>query len=513
MLALSNIRNALSQLTAIVALLLVFAIPAQAQSTPDQQNQEQALKEAVHRILMRGDMADMDSLARDTGLELHLQPMYLDFGTKAIITKNPDYTYASSLTYGINFDHDKTTTVKLQFAPVSCPHFDDWEVEWHQKEPLIILSEINVQRSFDWNDNPDLHVELSCKHDGKQLAENRLTITQKYRRWVNVSLELETSGGSCLYPGRLAMSIDDVLNVPSLTSAASSTKDLARELARKLIDVIEAGDIRNYSPLESIFDANFVAVPEAIDANLLVNGSARLAHAIPGLDSATFSYHVNDTGWDVLPYRVAEPKYLHSRQASFGADVDRSQFCLNPEMVENMAQGRGLNIIVPTKESPGKQSFSVINERNLINISFELHNNDCVSSFKIEQVTDAAHDLAGPLFIPANIPSKHSAVGLDASTKYKLDEVAQRINTQKYYVVDIDIAQGDNAGVAERMVPRKMSKLVRSYLIAKHVASDRIVIHDINKIKPRFLPFKSPGIYIDPSAQSYDLLHNPLPSD
>jgi hypothetical protein len=503
---LPNIRNALFQLTATAVLLLVFSIPAWAQSVPEQ-DQEQALKEAVHRILIRGDMADVESLAKDTGMELHLLPINSN-AENAIITKNPDYTYASSLAYRIEFDNDwKTTTVKLKFVPVSCPHIDSWETEWQQHEPFTILSEDIIWRFFDWNDNPDIHVELLCKESN----ENRLTITQTYHKRVDMALILETSGGSCLYNGRLPMSVEDILDAPSLTNIAPPAKDYARELTSKLVDLVEAGDIRDYSTLGKIFDTNFVAVPETTNAALLVNGSAHLAHAIPGLNGTTFFYHVNDTSWDVMPKRVVDPKYLHSRVASFGADIDRDLLCLNPEAFENMAQGRGLKIQW-MKGSIYGEEYSFMNERNRLNVSFKSRNG-CATSFKVEQITDAAYDLSGPLFLPPNLPSDRHRVGLNEVTKHTLDEVVRRLGAQKYFVVDIGIAQEDNTSAAEHATISKLSKLVRSYLIAKHVSSDRIVVHNVNRMTSRFLLFKAPGIYIDPSAQSYDLLRNPLPPD
>jgi Gram-negative bacterial TonB protein C-terminal len=321
-------------------------------------------EEQIHKILVHGDLADIDFLEETLGLRFRVTrpvPSPYSYGDDhaLYVLVTPTAVPKTIKVTGLGFEsqagaHDYTRIFRLQFIPVECPDIAMWAARWKipstsSMDPHGFGSGID----FQWGGSHGIEVNAGY--------------------WA---------GGGC----RMFLSQNKGFGEP-FSSHTDSDLISPTPLLRGIGAMIASGDIRYVARAETLLHSSFVA-----SAPGPYGESYELQNIIPGVDPLSFEYSVNDTGMEPSPSGafIAVPPVPADRAARFRLVVDTYHLCMRKAQLPSELHRRGVRFRHLSKDG---DDIYLIRGKNEIRVRSSVFNG-CVSDVDIAQTTDFQHSLA-----------------------------------------------------------------------------------------------------------------------
>jgi hypothetical protein len=313
------------------------------------------IQAAFREVLAHGDLSDIGFLQKTLGLELKIIEWELPYGsdtveTRAEATTNPSYL----IPYGTSYQLEKntregTTQILAHFNIRSCPSITAWGSSWN----------LQVQDSSGMADDMETNVSnqtLKWQPDPEAIVLERTAIGD------GCFLELKQHEHGAL----------------SLPKPPTPTPGPGTELLERVIDLVVAGDLRDYLRTGRILHVELSTSAE-LRGHRLYNGGAEAEQIIP--DTIGFSYYVNDTGWFAAGHPVFQRKRVPKR-ASLDIDVDTTTNCISPEHLAKRMWQRHLSF------SKGKNNqgptLQVSQRGEVFTVGYDVQAG-CISELRLRQ--------------------------------------------------------------------------------------------------------------------------------
>ena len=319
-------------------------------------------EEQIHKILIHGDLADIDFLEDTLGLRFRVTrpglPPYSygdDHGPYVLVTPTlvPKTLKVQGLNYSYHADAARNTSVfALEFSPVVCPDIALWAAR----------SKIPSSSGEDPHGN-------GYGIDFRWSGEHGISVNAFY--W----------GSGC----QMRLSQNKGSGEP-FSSHNESDLVSPRPLVRGIGAMIASGDIRNVALAEHALHAGFTTSGPG-----QFGISYELQNIIPGVDPVVFEYSVNDTGKEPSPYGIFfyVPPIPAKRTANLRLTLDVYHLCIRRPQLPTELHRRGLRYRRFVKD--GADTY-VVRGRNEIRVQSELFDG-CISHINISQITDVKHAL------------------------------------------------------------------------------------------------------------------------
>jgi hypothetical protein len=391
-------------------LIFVLLFPLVAVADEMQVN-DRAMEDALHEVLVHGDLSDIDFLSKTLGLNLKLvsaeaktrsseDPQQI----RAIPTTIPPYLFASHLYYDAQVDSKKDTTwVSLIFTSRSCPDIYRWAADWKQKVT-----------------------------EGLVMDADGSTAQIHWQGREGITLDFTYMGDLRFCDGRLGQQKRTVVSFPTPAKRARSR---GRVIVEQVIDLVSAGDLRDYRRAAHILHTNLVPVG-SVRRGLLYNGGALLGRVIPGSNPGPFIYDVNDTGWVSPPSLISQPRHLAGRFVSLWLPLDTDTVCIPERDIEVELRRRSIDYRL--EASQYNTFLRTMQRGNMISIGYSL-SGPCIERFVLNQTTDIFHKLETPMafYVATSLDAQTSLLSL--STLDTIDAMVDRI--KKVPIGEVDIAE------------------------------------------------------------------------
>jgi TonB family protein len=314
-------------------------------------------EEQIHKILVHGDLADIDFLEQTLGLRFRVtRPVpspysYGDDHAPHVLVTPTEIPKTIKVT-GLGFEsqveaHDNTRKFRLQFIPVECPNIAMWAARW-KISPTSSMDPhgFGSGTDFQWGGSHGIEVNASY--------------------WA---------GGGC----QLRLSQRKEFGEP-FSSHVDSDLISPTPLLRGIGAIIASGDIRDVARAERALHARFTTSgPVAFGVNY------ELQNIIPGVDPLSFGYSVNDTGMESSPFGafIAQPPVPADRTARFRLVVDIYHLCMRKAQLPSELHRRGVRFRHLSKDG---DDIYLIRGRNAIRIRSSIFNG-CIRDVDIVQIT------------------------------------------------------------------------------------------------------------------------------
>jgi hypothetical protein len=274
------------------------------------------IQAAFHEVLAHGDLSDIGFLQKTLGLELKIMEWELPYvndtvETRAEATTNPSYLIPYGTSYQlVKNTREGTTQILAHFNIRSCPSITAWGSAW------------------------DLQVQ-----DTSGLADDMETyVSNQSLKWQPdpeaIVLQLTGIGGGC------SIELKQHEHVArSLSKPPTLTPDPGTELLEQVIDLVVAGDLRDYLRTGRILRVEMSTSGE-LRGHRLYKGAADAEQIIP--NTIGFSYDVDDTGWFIAGHPIFQRKRV-PKWASLNIDVDTTTTCISPEHLAKRMRQRVLS--------------------------------------------------------------------------------------------------------------------------------------------------------------------------
>jgi hypothetical protein len=375
--------------------LAAWTLSSLAAAGPGPQNNDQ-LKDALHAVLVHGDLADLPQLSANLGIGLRLlRPesrlsAYARACCRAIATANPPALIASGLQWEAGYSELRNDTrIDLTFVPRTCFALNDWAKDWrvhveHDDDPHGAASFQTVH----WPGASGITLSLTELSDGTG---------------CNVRLMQFKSGPLTLSPP------------PSVDPPSGGFSAL------QIVQIAKSGDLRDYETVAKILATPLRAEPGSVRDHLLYHGHLQAGEVVPGLNPAGFEYFGNDSGWEYRPSFVYQPQHLAERAVTLQLEVDIEARCISTRDVEQEIDKQ--HVERSTKQPNGVYE---IEGEHRINFGFQTVNG-CVARVGYKQVTDAAEHISVPVIFFAKDSLRTSDNGLTEDALRKLDLLTKRV--------------------------------------------------------------------------------------
>jgi hypothetical protein len=370
----------------ILAACMSLASLVHAGQGPEDNNQ---LKDALHAILMHGDLADLPELSAELGLGLRLHRAesriypWLPACCLAIATAAPPALIASGLSWSAVYNDVRgDTRIDLSLIPRDCVSLKEWAKEWQlSRESSPLIDAAGSSEAVHWPGAGG--IALAVTRQGGGPGSCTLALVQMRR-------------------GRLTLTPPDVVSPPIGGFDAS-----------QLVAIAKSGDLRHYETISHILGAEFLPDYRAVRGPLLFKGGILLGTIIPGLDPELFQYYGNDSGWQQRPSLTYQPQTLAERKVTLVLVPDIEARCITVDSVEREIRRQRLDHLV--KESDG---YAIAGE-NRISFGFTpVHG--CIARFDYAQITDPKEHLAAPVVFFTADSLKGPAIQLTENARRKL---------------------------------------------------------------------------------------------
>jgi TonB family protein len=320
-------------------------------------------EEQIHKILVHGNLADIDFLEATLGLRFRVTPPVpspysfgKDHDLHVLVTPVlvPKTIRVTGLSYGRLSDiNGYSSALNFELVPVECPDIAFWAARW--KIPFASSADphgYGTGTNFQWG-GPD-GVRISA---------------------------FNHQGGGC----QMSLSQN---KEPAEPFSSHTDDDLidAIPLVRGIGAMIASGDIRDVARAERELHARFTAAgPGAFGVYY------QLQDFISGINPMSFEYSVNDTGLEPSPFDAFQsvPPIPANRTARLRLTVDVYHLCIRREQLPTELHRRGIRFSRLLKD--GYDTY-LIQGRNEIQMQPSLFGG-CVRDISISQITDVKHVL------------------------------------------------------------------------------------------------------------------------
>lgn len=320
-------------------------------------------EEQIHKILIHGDLADIDLLEETLGLRFRVTRPVLspysdgeDHALQVLVT--PTAVPKTIKVTGLNYEsqagaHDNTRIFRLAFIPAECPSIALWAARW--KIPTTSSMDPHGLASF-------TDIQWSGDHG--------ITVSAVYPH-----------GGAC----HMSLSQTKGFGEP-FSSHVNSDLISATPLLRGIGALIAGGDIRNVARAERLLHARFTTSGPG-----QFGLSYELQYIIPGVDPGFFEYSVNDTGMEPSPFGafIAQPPVPADRTARLRLIIDTYHLCMRKAQLPSELQRRGVHFRRLSKEG---DDIYLIRGKNEMRARFSMFNG-CIRDVDIAQITGVKHSL------------------------------------------------------------------------------------------------------------------------
>jgi hypothetical protein len=271
--------------------------------------------------------------------------------------------------YGISYallsrTEENTTQIRITFQFQPCRGLRTWGGDWNQP--------VKIDDSMDPHGAASFHTEaIRWQQDEQGVALSVTEVSNSSSVECNVQLEQKKPG---------ALSIQN----PSRPSPSGP----GTELLNQVIDLIAAGDLRDFQTTARIFHTEMSTNGE-LHGHDLYHGSATPQHLIPGTNSGTFIYYANDTGWINMSMFFYVPPQPGPRTVQLMIPVDTLTNCISSESLEARMHQRGVHFRKKSGRTLGPY-LQTFQRGNAISIRPDLQGS-CIQEFNLNQETDFVH--------------------------------------------------------------------------------------------------------------------------
>ena len=320
-------------------------------------------EEQIHKILIHGDLADIDFLEDTLGLRYRVtRPVpspYAhgdDHGLHVLVTPTlvPKTLKIQGLNYGSLTDAaGNRSALILEFIPIECPDIALWAARW--KIPSTSGTDPHGNghgTDFQWGGEHGIRVNIGY-----------------------------STGGGC----QMFLSQNKESGEP-FSSHTDSDLISPTPLVRSIGAMLASGDVRDVARTERVLHARFTtAGPGAFGVHY------ELQNIIPGIDPISFEYSVNDTGKEPSPFGAISyvPPVPANRSARLWLTVDVYHLCVRREQLPTELHRRGIRF---RRSSSDGDDIYVMQGQNEIRMQIRLFSG-CVRGIGISQITDVKHAL------------------------------------------------------------------------------------------------------------------------
>jgi hypothetical protein len=321
-------------------------------------------EEQIHKILVHGDLADIDFLEQTLGLRFRVTrpvPSPYSYGDDHAlhVLVTPTAVPKTIKVTGLNYEsqagaHDNTRIFRLVFIPVECPNIAMWAARW--KIPSTFSMDPHGYGSstdFQWGGSHGIEVNAGY--------------------WA---------GGGC----QMFLRQNKESGAP-FSSHTDSDLISATPLLEGIGAMIASGDIRDVARAERALHARFTTAGPRLFAEY-----HELQNLIPGVDPVSFEYSVNDTGMEPSPFAAfsAVPPVAADRTAKLSLTLDTYHLCMRKAQLPSELHRRGVHFHRLLKDG---YDTDLIRGKNEIRVSSSMFNG-CIRDIDIAQITDVKHSLA-----------------------------------------------------------------------------------------------------------------------
>jgi hypothetical protein len=319
------------------------------------------LESKIEKILLRGDLTDIDFLEATLGARFRVTPPvpspYALYGDRddsphVLVTPTlvPKMFRVQGFEYHSQADTNTHTSIfRLSLAPFECPDVALW------------AARLKLPSTFSMD-----------PHGYGQGAE----FQSAGEHGISVSAFYHTGGGC-----QLSLSQRKEISEPF---SSHTDRDLisAAPLVRGLGAIIASGDIRNVARAERALRTTFrTSGPGTFGFHY------ELEKVIPGIDPGYFEYSVNDTGLENASIFFYVPPTPANRTARLDLMVDVYHVCLRREQLPSELHRRGIHFRHGAK---GGADHYVIMGNNEIRLQLQRFG-DCIRDITLSQTTDVRH--------------------------------------------------------------------------------------------------------------------------
>jgi len=328
---------------------------------------DRKIEAAFHDVLAHGELSDIGFLARSLGLDLEVVQWEKPSGiqkesieTNAMATRVASYLAPYGMSYSLSRNtKDGTTGMRFSFAIKSCPDLSPWAIDWNQQvkraeDVTTDAGPIFSRQSIRWHP------------DAEGIVLERTTDSKGF------------CGFTLIQNRHAALSVPK----PPATRPGPGT-----ELLRQIIDLVVAGDLRDYLTTARILHTEMSTYGK-LRGNRLYDGGATPDRIIPGTDTRLFMYFVNDTGWiDTDPFVFSRRR--GPRSASIWISVDTVTNCISSESLETLMHQRNLRFQKKSDRYYGP-FLRTFQHGNAFTLGYYLEGS-CIQEFNLRQETDFVH--------------------------------------------------------------------------------------------------------------------------
>jgi TonB family protein len=330
------------------------------------------LESKIEKILLRGDLADIDFLEVTLGARFRVTPPvpspYPIYGDRdhslhVLVTPTlvPKIFRVQGFEYRSRADTNAhTSTFNLNLPPFECPDIALW------------AARLKLPSTF----SMDPH-GYGQGADFQSGGEHGISVSA-----------FNHTGGGC----QLIVSQRKEMNEPF---SSHTDRDLISPapLVRGLGAIIASGDIRNVARAERALRTTFTTSGPGTFGFYY-----ELKTLIPGIDPGYFEYSVNDTGQENASLFFYVPPKPANRTARLVLMIDVYHVCIRLGQLPSELHRRGIHFRHAAKDG---EDHYVIKGNNEIRVQLQ-HFGDCVRDITLSQTTDVRHAIVPITQFPIN---------------------------------------------------------------------------------------------------------------
>lgn len=325
---------------------------------------EEKIETAFHDVLAHGDLSDIGFLGKTLGLTFEVlewenssQFQKELSASSAVATAVPSYINPYDISYSLlSNTKTGTTLIRLMFQFKTCRNLGPWGKDWNL--PVVTGSGMATDGGPSYQS-----WEIRWQADEESIVFNEVAIDS-----CRVDLTQNKHAALSISPPP-----------PPATTPGAGT-----ELVEQVIDLVAAGDLRNYLTSARILHTEMSTYGE-VRAHQLYKGGARPGQLISGTHSRYFLYYANDSGWiDTSILGIYSPPRHGPRTVQVEIPVDTAANCISPESLEARMRQRHIHF------RKAGQALRTFQQGNQLSISYHLWAS-CIWQLDLDQVTDVAH--------------------------------------------------------------------------------------------------------------------------
>ena len=407
---------------------------------------ESGPKAALHAILDRGDLSDIDALSQALHLGLKLRPPKRSdhlVQWEAIATEASEYVDISDFSYTAMTDEKAgKTKIEIRFKPKGPWTVCKWGKEWNQKavevgESSIIDGAVNSSffQTLHWGGEDGISVRTDTFSGG--------LLTQTIPRIV-------------IFPERLVL-----------------TRRADTHLLERVVDALLSGDLRDFHHVGELLQADLDVKEYGASAPGWLYGV--LEQPIDGADSAHVVYYLDDFGWGAWGplSRVPGPE---ARTVDLTFPVETDLVCLSPHNITEELDKRKARYRID--QNDGANRAYVVSGDNVISLTARV-TDSCIQTLALHQITDIRHDVAFPLKFVARDATHVFSERLTAKGRAKIKALLWRLNRRTLCGIDLLLsAAKPPLESSSKLRQRHLAELVKRSLNNGGFPAERIQIVD-----------------------------------